>query len=122
MIFKLSNIIPFKKGEEMTDKNLPPVFRVPSKWHYFEYGICSENMLSGFIADAESYGCEFQFVVPGMMPLKQSVITNGRQGPQMVPVVKVWVRCIKADFPSIHAELQKAAKAEASQGLRHGLQ
>ena len=96
-------------------------FTLKSKWHYFFYGMSTENVLAGMIADAESIGCEFLSVHMVMAPAppasKLALATNGKT-PPMIHLFRVFVRCPSREFPRIMEDMQKAAAREQKEGLR----
>lgn len=87
-------------------------------YHYFFYGLCTENVLAGMIASAESKGCEFVQLIPQMAPVAPAGLVRASGKPEMVIVYRILVRCKKEDFPRIAEEMQAEAKKEQAEGLR----
>lgn len=58
----------------------------------FIYGVCTEDKLSEMIRDAESDGCEFLQLMPGMMMPPQSSLAIPGAKVQPIQVMKVLVR------------------------------
>lgn len=71
-----------------------------NKYRYFFYGFCGEEALTDFIAQAENVGCEFLQVVPAMVNLQQ-----------VMPVLRVFVRCLATEWPRIEATMRAEEQA-----------
>ena len=88
------------------------------KWHYFFYGMSTEDVLSGMIQSAEAKGCEFLQVSPMQIPVPTSALVRSNGQPQTVLVYRIFVRCRKEDFPRIQEAMNAEAKKESQEGLR----
>lgn len=91
--------------------------------HYFFYGMGTEDAIAGLIKSAEAKGCEFLQLIPAMLPVQTShlALANGRSSqPQMVPVLRLFVRCKAEDFAGIEKAMREDAEKEKAEGLRHG--
>lgn len=58
----------------------------------FIYGVCTEDKLSDMVSDAESEGCEFLQIMPGMMMPPQSKFAIPGANVQPIAVMKILVR------------------------------
>jgi len=82
-------------------------------YHYFFYGLTSEDQLNSLIQEAEEIGCEFVQLVPMAVPATQmgKLALAGRpQG--MVILFRVFVRCLKSMTAEIDAKMKARAEAE----------
>lgn len=91
-----------------------------SKFHYFFYGACTEDVLSGMLQSAEAKGCEFLQLVPMQVPIAPQGLVKANGRPEIVLLYRLFVRCLKADFERIKKEMEEDAKREQMEGLRLG--
>lgn len=96
----------------MSDNNFKAV-----QYRYFFYGMCTEDQITQFIEAAEVKGCEFVTLVPGMVPAPQSALTlHAPKGPQYIPVLRVFVRCLQSRWPDIEKAMQEEAENQNKTG------
>jgi len=89
---------------------------------YFFYGVASEPVLPGLIANAEKLGCEFLTIVPMQMQVQPSNLSlyGSQAQPQLVTIYRLYVRCVRTEFPAIKEAMEKEAKEEAMKKSLNG--
>lgn len=92
-----------------------------SRFAYFFYGACTEDMLPGMLQSAEAKGCEFLQLIPMTVPVAPQGLVKANGQPQVALIYRLFVRCLKSDFERIKAEMNEEAKKEQAEGLRQGL-
>lgn len=112
------NII--NRGKTKAMKQQQIVIQVPTfgKYHYFFYGLCTEDQLSPMIATAEQYGCEFVYLHAVQVTVNASRLSLPNAKPVTVDAFRIFVRCPREEFEAIKAMMEADARLEKKEGFR----
>jgi hypothetical protein len=94
----------------------PIYFRQSDPYHYFFLGTVTENILADYIAKGEGFGAEFVQLIPSFIQARSSIAQANGQ-PQMIPVLRVFMRCRKSAWPGIESRMATMVEDERKKSL-----